>query len=965
MEHEIAQLAQALRAQNEQNAKMMGMFGRMASANSSPNDQRKMERDLFSKPADRFSRNIDSMRASTDQWNRAMGSATRASDKVSSSFKLLGQDASAAQSALSGMAKTLLGGALGGVVIGGLINYVSGLTSAYQGMAEIGQTFGGNLLGMSKAAAESQMTLERYATVMKANSELAAAMGAGGNGRKSMGQMMASVREASKAAGLFGYTMEGLDEMTASYMETSRAQGHLETLSNAQNLRNIQGMAKETAALSTVYGKSRTEINKVTTEIMQSAAIVARLNQTTGAQYDNTRKVFDQSIRALASLPGESGKLLASTMGEMFGANGNLGLVTGFKDIFNKLGPSADILTRAYDKLQKATDTGDTAAADEATVELTNSMRRLAKENMPLLQQWAAQKHLNPQLGAAAEQFIKIGTLTKDMTKAEQEAARKRIEAIDKETALMLSLGQSWAEISSKARMAFLPLLDAPLKAFADGVTKFAESPAYAQMTDQLGKISTEMTKWAGELAKPEKLKVFSDWFVQVSSRFAAFVQSIQPSDITRLFDGIIEFGKLIGSVITAVSQAALAVAGFGKMLYDSTALLSPILKGIGATFDMLGIGLKELVIGLGVAYAAFKGFQLYKFFSGIRNMEVRAANVNINGRGLGGFGGGGHGGGGGGGKGKGGRLRRMGRGIAGGAAGLAGLALGGLDLLNGPVADKLSEFGSALFGAKKGAEAAAEGVTGTATVKGKGEVPKAPEVKAGTAAADAAKGAAEVESAAAKGLRASKLIKGLGVLGTVLSTIDGGMQVYDLNERSKAEGWDDNKFREELTKLLAPMLTGTAGALAGGALGAAGGTLVAPGIGSLIGGIGGAIGGGLGGDKLGEMIAPLIVDAIKKAPVEAKTGEQFGPPIPANLKSPGEVDPGTVSKKIDEYLNGLAEMRRSDGINNEKLLEQLTKVGDLIRQQSEMQAQLLNRNNETVKNTASNIVRASEANGN
>ena len=256
MEHEIAQLAQALRAQNEQNAKMMGMFGRMAAANSSPADQRKMERDLFSKPADRFNQNISSMQRSTDQWNRAMYSATRASDKVSSSFKLLGQDASAAQNALSGMAKTLLGGALGGVVIGGLINYVSGLTTAYQGMTEIGQTFGGNLLGMSKAAAESQMTLERYATVMKANSELAAAMGTGGNGRKSMGQMMASVREASKAAGLFGYTMEGLDEMTASYMETSRAQGHLETLSNAENLRNIQGMAKETAALSTVYGLS-------------------------------------------------------------------------------------------------------------------------------------------------------------------------------------------------------------------------------------------------------------------------------------------------------------------------------------------------------------------------------------------------------------------------------------------------------------------------------------------------------------------------------------------------------------------------------------------------------------------------------------------------------------------------------------------------------------------------------------
>ena len=961
MEHEIAQLAQALRAQNEQNAKMMGMFGRMAAANSSPADQRKMERDLFSKPADRFNQNISSMQRSTDQWNRAMYSATRASDKVSSSFKLLGQDASAAQNALSGMAKTLLGGALGGVVIGGLINYVSGLTTAYQGMTEIGQTFGGNLLGMSKAAAESQMTLERYATVMKANSELAAAMGTGGNGRKSMGQMMASVREASKAAGLFGYTMEGLDEMTASYMETSRAQGHLETLSNAENLRNIQGMAKETAALSTVYGKSRAEINKITTEVMQSAAVVARLNQTTGAQYDNTRKVFDQSIRALAALPGESGKLLASTMGEMFGANGNLGLVTGFKDIFNKLGPSADILTRAYDRLQKATESGDTAEADAATVELTNSMRRLSKENMPLLQQWAAQKHLNPQLGAAAEQFIKIGTLTKDRTIAEQEAARKRIEAIDKETALMLSLGQSWAEISSKARLAFLPLLDAPLKAFAEGVTKFADSDAYKAMEKSLGAISTEMGKWAENLTKEENLKVFSDWFVGVSSRFAAFVQAIKPQDIISLFNGVIEFGKVIGGAIKAVAEMGPAVAAIGRVLFETAKFIGSTIKGVIDTFSALGIGIKELAIGVAGAYAVFKGFQIYNLFKGIRNMEVKAANVNINGPRGGGIDLGGGGGddknGKGKGKGKGGRMRRLGRGIlgVGGAALTGALTLG--EYLNGPAAEKLQDFGGKLFGGGKDPDAPA------ASVKGKPETPKTPDVKPGVAAGAA--GAAEEAGVLSK-LHASKVLKTMGVLGTVLGTIGAGQQIYDLTEKRKSENWDDDRFREEMVKLLAPMLTGSAGAMVGGALGAAGGSLVAPGIGTFLGGAAGSIGGLMGGDKLGELIAPMIVDAIKKAPIgSVNTGEQFGPPIPANLRSPNEIDPATVSKKIDEYLNGLAEMRRSDGINNEKLLDQLSKVGDLIRQQSEMQAQLLNRNNETVKNTATNIVRAAESNGN
>lgn len=959
MEHEIAQLAQALRAQNEQNAKMMGMFGRMASANSSPNDQRKMERDLFSKPADRFNQNVNSMRSSIDQWNRAMYTTNRASEKVSSSLKLLGQDASAAQNALSGMAKTLLGGALGGVVIGGLINYVSGLTKTYQSMAEIGQTFGGNLFKMSEAAAQSYMTLERYSEVMKANSEIAAQMNnrPGGSG---FGQFLGQVRAASKDMGMFGFTMEGLDEVAITYMENLKAQGHLQSMSNNQAMLNVRQMASEVTAMSAVYGKSRAEILKTTKEGMAVPSIQARHAQMSADQAEKANAVINSAFTNLAGLPGDVGKLMTETMSQLYGARGNLGMVNNFKTVFAKMGVSADHFVDANERLEKAVRNNDHEGAAEAMDDLIGKLRATGQENMKQLEYFASLGDMYPELSAAASKMIQIATipdLTPEQKKQRKEEALRKSE----ETRLALNASQKWNEISSMARLALLPLISEPMTALAKSLKEFQEGPGFKDFQENIKLVSGELSRFATTLFSGENMKVFGEWLGSLAIQMRDFVGSIDPKAIKKTLADLESFGKTIWWLIGIVGSLA-------SGLISMVSMLKPVFSGLGTIMEKFGIGAKEVVLGLGALYVGMKALKAYSFLRGIGKMNVTAANVNIEGKGIADIfnrrNRNGRGRGGGGGTGGGGRMRRMGRGIAGAAVGLGGLVLGGLELLNGPVADKLSTFGEALFGAKKGAEAAADGAS-TASVKGKTDAPKAPEVKTGVAA-DAAKGAAEAESAASKGLRASKLLKSLGVLGTVLSTIDGGMQVYDLNERSKAEGWDDNKFREELTKLLAPMLTGTAGALAGGALGAAGGSLIAPGIGSIIGGVGGAIGGGMGGDKLGEMIAPLIVDAIKKAPIGAvNTGEQFGPPIPANLKSPNEIDPAAVSKKITEYMSSLEEMRRTDGINNEKLLEQLTKVAELIRQQTEMEAQLLNRNNETVKYTANDIRRATESNGN
>ena len=952
MEHEIAQLAQALRAQTEQNAKMMGMFGRMATANSSPADKRKMERDLFSQPASRFGKAIEGIQNSTYQYNRAMNGATRATEATSNSMKLLGQDAGAAKDALSGMAKTLLGGAIGGVIVGGLLDYVTGLTKTYQGLADVGHTFGGSIIGMTEAAARSEMTLDRYAKVIRENSELASQLGGKGGG---LGQMLASVRTASMDAGMFGFTMEGLDSYATQYLETLRAQGRLEQLDHIQAARNIRNMAGETSAMAIAFGKSRDELTKMTAAVRTAPSYKARIAQMDKDSANMADEVMTRSLGILSGLPGDIGKLLSQSFGEMFGANGNVALVSTYQDTLKYLPGSAEALSKSMAIAEEGMRLKDPKLADKAAIALHNDLRESAKTMLPQAHIWAIST--DSKLREVAAKIIDLATNEKDITEKSLAEAREQAAKQTEITKLMSNAEANWAKISSTLKLAFLPLIGSFLENFAKGVENFTKSKAFEELKGSLTRIGGFFQDWVASVTTPEKMAAFSTWVTEFLASFKDIGQNISGEEFKAFI------GRIGGAIMNVVEFSV-------KLREIGVYVAMTLLPAITTLVNNLGT-LAVAAVGL---WTAFKGFQLYKMFKGLSSMTVSAGTVILNRKGglpldIGGGDGNG--------KGKGGRMRRAGRAVLKGAGALGAGAVGLLGFMDGPIGDWVKNIGGKISDsifdggkdAAKAAEDAAKGAGAAGKARAAGpEAPKTPEVpKATSAAAAEAKAAGgALEAAESKALRASKLLKGMGALGTLLSTIDGGMQVYDLNERSKQEGWDDNKFREELTKLLAPMLVGTAGALAGGALGAAGGSLIAPGIGSLIGGVGGAIGGSLGGDKLGEMIAPLIVDAIKKAPIAAvNTGEQFGPPIPPSLRSPGELDPAATTKKIEEIMSSIEEQKRVEAIASEKMLAELIKNNDLIRQQTEMQAQLLNRNNETVKITANDIRRATESNGN
>ena len=115
--------------------------------------------------------------------------------------------------------------------------------------------------------------------------------------------------------------------------------------------------------------------------------------------------------------------------------------------------------------------------------------------------------------------------------------------------------------------------------------------------------------------------------------------------------------------------------------------------------------------------------------------------------------------------------------------------------------------------------------------------------------------------------------------------------------------------------------------------------------------------------------ITPEWIPSLKEPQVETTLGvllinliclyEAFGKKFPYYNKR------SFTPKKIEEIMSSIEEQKRVEAIASEKMLAELIKNNDLIRQQTEMQAQLLNRNNETVKITANDIRRATESNGN
>ena len=974
MDQDLQELTRQLNKNFEQQEKLLGLFSGMVKTKK----QFGQGSGGDDKPEGWFKKAKNSIEAASETMSRLDYRTGRAAESVASKFSLLTKDVGAASDAFQSMAKTLFGAAIGGVLIGGLTRYTTGLNTTYKDMAEHGQTFSDGIFGMARAAMEGKMGLEEYSRFAKKNAAVMSQMsGQGGN----LARLSASVRDNATRFGQFGYTVEGLNDLTGDFMETQRLQGRLDKLSNAEARDSITRLAEDTSALSGAFGKSRKEITATAQEAMRSGNITAKLATLTEGQARNLSSAVNSAVTGLSAQAGEAGKLLPQMLADAVSFDGRA-FNTELGQTFNAILPEVSTM---MGNLAKALDTATPDEALELQNRFVRELQESIKGNMNNLLTMSEAGDAN------AKQVLRIYQGLRPLGDKELATQRARVQQQEAFTKILGNLEQNWLTFSTGVLKLIYPMIQKPLERIGKVMDGFANSPAAQTFGEAIGRISDRVAAFVESFTSPEKMKQFGDAVEYGLNSLLSFVSAIagDPREQEEALRKAREAGNTIGSINwTAVSTAII---------------------GVSATISWFGENLQSLAIGLGVVGAAVIGVKAaalamkgIKWLENAREMAITTRKVIINSGsidfsgGRGGRGGrdegrdhgrgaprdpqhprGPHGG--------------TGRGFKGRM--LSALGLGGAVLAGGG-ADVLSD---ALGHVEEHAERQRESTAkANETVKEQARIideknqspdkvkpldpkpedakpasPKATEPRKAEPARATATEAAKVSSAVdtaeharprgalAKiggffrkyGSTVASFAKGTGPINALLQ---GGLAINDLHTQYKRYASGEVSGQELFEEMAREVLShgGAAlGGLIGGGAGGLAGSLVAGPVGGAVGAAGGAYFGSSYGEEFGQSVAESLIRNVKDwvpGTNKPKNKEQ-GPPQAATLS---EKLTKEILKNDIELTDRFKKLEReADTSEDSKVLyNALLKIADQIKEGTAVQAGITNAVVEAIK---------------
>jgi hypothetical protein len=268
-------------------------------------------------------------------------------------------------------AKSLASIPLVGAVLGSFVGSITGLTTNFRALSEVGATFSGGLIDMASKVAQSGLTMDEYVRVMQKGSLSAAAMR---NNGKSLTDFAKDVRVTSRDFGNFGYSIDGLNDLSLEYAERMRKMG----LASQMTTSSVVNLAAQTTALSKTFGVSREEITKSTTEAMQNVqflATISSMGKTKGGKFAD---VAQSRMAMLSAIPGGSALagLYASSTGNGAVYDQGIGTSLGNLGMGNVLSQS-DAMARS-DKSAPENESVE-ARAKRQTTEIMNSNNAMVK----------------------------------------------------------------------------------------------------------------------------------------------------------------------------------------------------------------------------------------------------------------------------------------------------------------------------------------------------------------------------------------------------------------------------------------------------------------------------------------------------------------------------------------------------------------------------------------------------------
>lgn len=544
-------------------------------------------------------------------WDNVLVGINKSATGAAGAIKTLTKETTSAAGAFVGLSKALLGGAIGGILIGSMTDYTTGLYKTFQELTDHGKTFSGDVFDMAQAAANAGLSLSDYAKLNKQNSVVASRLA--GNNQGGLAGLAKQVRESTYQFGMLGYSTDDLNQLVGAYAETMRLQGRLDEMSSRQGRESMVKMTTEATALAQALGTSRKQTIENALSAMKDEAYATRLSLMTEADRKKYGDAFNSAITGFAAQAGESGQMLSKMLAQTAAYDGRAYNTDASRQLFSKILPQgATLMEEAYSKIK-----ADGENASYYQNQYVVSLKKVIEGQRENLKYHV---EAGGEYGEQARRILKMYSELEGVKEIDKKTAKLQQEYSSSLTAVLGSMDDALNQVKTGILSTIMPALSEPMRAFAEGITKFIKSTDYDDFSKKMKSAAETIGKWMKEMFKTENMALFSSYITSASKSVADFIASITTQNLKDALDVVKGGLQFVGGILQ----------GFGTVLGGVLTLLSPLKNH-----------LKELGIALGVviggAYLFKKVMDFKNMFSTLKEMNVAAAVVNVNGKNLGG----------------------------------------------------------------------------------------------------------------------------------------------------------------------------------------------------------------------------------------------------------------------------------------------------------------------------------------
>lgn len=279
MEQEIRDFLEAFKKQNDDQARKAMITGRLISKSNKEQDnftkelkksvdQLKKEGKLKDDELENLKNFNEEIRAAEKSVNKFGSDLDKAGDAINPfvrTFTKLGDASGEGAKNFETLASAFEDFGMTGGILAKLAESLDFTLDTFEGLSQVGATFGNDMLAMRQAAADARLPLSEFAGLVADNSEaLATLFTTTSQGVRRLGLFTKGIRDAAGDEGLFGLgiTVEELNDYLGTFLERQRFLNRQTELSEREVVAATIAYTKELDLLAKITGTQRKQLDE-------------------------------------------------------------------------------------------------------------------------------------------------------------------------------------------------------------------------------------------------------------------------------------------------------------------------------------------------------------------------------------------------------------------------------------------------------------------------------------------------------------------------------------------------------------------------------------------------------------------------------------------------------------------------------------------------------------------------------